>query len=78
MVPKLATPDGEPIKVHFHKLSIGVCDAHIELDKVQLELNLQIANLQLKAQPSTSPEVKVKHSSANTKSIAIVNHALAY
>ena len=40
MVPKLATPDGEPIKVHFHKLSIGVCDAHIELDKVQLELNL--------------------------------------
>lgn len=40
MVPKLAIPEEEPIKVHICKLSIGVRDAHTELARVQMELNL--------------------------------------
>jgi len=45
MVPELAIPEEEPIKVCVHKLSMGVCDAHIEIVRVQLELNLQIIEL---------------------------------
>jgi len=45
MVPKLAIPEEESVKVHVRKLSTGVCDACIELAKVQLELNLHIADL---------------------------------
>ena len=45
MVPELAIHEEEPIKVHVRKLAIGVCNARTELAKVQLELNLQIADL---------------------------------
>ena len=58
MVPELAIPDGELIEVHIHKLATGVHDTCTELAKAQLELNLQVANLQLKDQPLTPPEVK--------------------
>lgn len=40
------------------KLATRVHDTRIELDKVQLELNLQIAEFQLKTQPSTPLELK--------------------
>lgn len=49
MVPPLA------IEVHICKLDTGVRNARTKMVRVQLELNLQIIDLQLKAQPSTSP-----------------------
>jgi len=36
-------------KVHIHRLAVGVHEAQEEMEKVQLELNLQIAELWLKA-----------------------------
>ena len=53
MVPELAISKEELIEVHIHKLAIGVHDTHTEVARVQLELNLKIMELQLKAQPST-------------------------
>jgi len=46
------------VEVWIHSLASGVLDAREEATKVQLELNLQIAKLWLKAQPSTPPEVR--------------------
>lgn len=45
------------VEVRIHNLVTGIHEAREEMTKVQLELNLQIAKLQLKVQPSTSPEV---------------------
>lgn len=45
MVSELAIPEEEPVEVHVHKISIGVYDAHTELAKVQLELNLHLGEL---------------------------------
>jgi len=45
MVPGLAIPVDETIDVHVRKLAIGVLDTHIELEKVESELNVQIAEL---------------------------------
>jgi len=44
--------------------------------KVQLELNLQITKLKLKAQPSTWPEVKEHHTTTITTAMAAVNSAM--
>ena len=45
MVSELAILEGELVEVHVRKFATGVRDARIELDKVQLELNLQIVDL---------------------------------
>ncbi len=58
MVPKLAIPEDAEVDEQVYKLAIGVRDARTELAKVQLELNLQIVELQLKAQPSNLTKVK--------------------
>ena len=58
MVPELAIPEEELVEVRIHKLATGVHDTRTKMAWVQLELNLQIMELQLKAQPSTPPEVK--------------------
>ena len=58
MVPELAIPEEEPVEVCVHKLATGVHNARTEMARVQLELNLQITELHLKAQCSTPPEVK--------------------
>ena len=44
--------------------------------RVQLKLNLQIVELQLKTQPSTPPEVKEKCASVITTAITEVNSAV--
>ena len=49
MVPELAIPKEEPVEVHVLKLATGVRDARTKMDSIQLELNLQITKLQLKA-----------------------------
>lgn len=58
MVPELAIMEEEPVEVHIHKLATGVRDTRTEMVRVQLDLNSQIIELQLRAQPSTPPEVK--------------------
>lgn len=49
MVPELAIHIEEPTEVHVRKLAARVCEAKKEMTRVQLELNLQIVKLQLKA-----------------------------
>jgi len=46
---ELAIEDDEPIDVWIQKLALRVCDARIELAMVWFDLNLKIAELQLKA-----------------------------
>lgn len=58
MVLELAIQAEEPAEVRIWKLAAGMCKAKEEMAKVQLELNLQIAKLQLKAKPSTPIEIK--------------------
>lgn len=58
MVLELGILKEEPVEVGIHTLAIGVRNSHTELERVHLELNLQITELQLKAQSSTPPEVK--------------------
>lgn len=77
MVPELAIPKEAEVDEQVYKLAIGVRDARTDLAKVQLELNLQIAGLQLKAQPSTPPEVKDQHATVVTEAIAVVDSAIA-
>lgn len=47
-----------PTAEKIHQLAAGVRKAQEEATKVQLELNLQIAELRLKVQPSTPREVR--------------------
>jgi len=61
---ELAIPADIPAKAHIHRLATGVREARELMKNVQLELNLQIVELQLKPQPSTPPEVRDQH--ANT------------
>ena len=44
-------------------METGAHEAREEMTKVQLELNLQIVELRLKAQPSTPPEIEEQHAS---------------
>lgn len=54
MVPyQLAIPKEEPVEVCICKLATTVCDTRTEMARVQLELNLQIIELQLRAHPLT-------------------------
>lgn len=55
MVLELAIQAEELLEACIWKLATGVHEEKEEMVRVQLELNLQIAKLQLKAQPSTSP-----------------------
>jgi len=73
MVPESAIPEEEPVEVRVRNLAIGVREVHTEMARVQLELNLNIIELQLKAQPSTLLEVKEQRATAVTEAIAAVN-----
>lgn len=75
MVLKLEIQAEEPVEAHIRNLATGVRDARTKMARVQLELNLQITELQLRAQPSTPPEVKEQHTSIVTTTIAAVDSA---
>jgi len=77
MVLELAIPEEELVKVRIHKLAIGVRDTRIEMAQVQLELNLQITELQLRAQRSTPPEVKEQRATIITEAVTAVESAVA-
>lgn len=66
MVPEFSIPIEAPTKVPIRRLAARVCKARDQMDNVQLELNLQITKLQLKAQPSTPPEVREECASTIT------------
>ena len=55
---ELAIPADLPVEVQIHTLETIVREDREETTKIQLELNLQIIELQLKVQPSTPPEVR--------------------
>jgi len=57
-VTELNIPEDVPVDARIRKLTEGVHDARTELAKVQFELNLKITQLELRAQPSTLPEVR--------------------
>lgn len=57
-VPERGIPEVEPIDVRVWKVIVGVHDTRTKLAKVQLELNLKIGELQLKAQLSMLPEIR--------------------
>lgn len=76
MVPKLAILKDVESDEQVQKIATRVCNALIELDKIQLELSLQIADFQLKAHPSTPPEVKEKQATTITNMIAMVYGAV--
>jgi len=63
-IPELAIPADVPAEVWIHRLVARVREAMEETTKVQLELNLQIAQLRLKVQPSTPLEVRKQCTSA--------------
>ena len=67
----------ESVEVRVHKLATGVCNARAKMVRVQLELNLEITELQLKAQPSTPSEVREQRTTVVTSVIAVVNSAVA-
>lgn len=55
---ELAIATNLPVEVRIHSLACGFYDAKEEMTKVQLELNLQIVELRLNAQPVTPPKVR--------------------
>ena len=75
-VPELEIPKAELVEVWVWKLATGVRDTCIELERVQLELNLKIVELQLKPQPSTLPEIEEQHETAVKYMLATVESAL--
>lgn len=52
-IPELAIPADLPTEVWIHRLAARVDETREEMTKIQLDLNLQIAKLWLKAHPST-------------------------
>lgn len=58
VIRELDIHEDAPVDVRIQKLVVRVCEARTELAKVQFELKLKITKLELRAQPSTPPEVK--------------------
>lgn len=78
MDPELAIQAEELVEARVRKLAAGVRDSREEMTKVQMELNLQMVELQLKVQPSTPLEVKEQRAVEITTIIAVVNSAVTY
>lgn len=55
--PDLEIAEDLPVGIRIHKLASGFHEAKDEATKIQVALNLQITELQLKSHPSTPPEV---------------------
>ena len=76
MVPELAIPSDAPAEEHIHRLVAGVQNAREEMTKVQLELNLHIVKLRLKAQCSTPPKVRELHASTIVEGLEEIGGAV--
>jgi hypothetical protein len=67
-----------PAEARVFRLVAGVREAREELTKVQLELNLQIVKLRLKARSSTPPEVREQRVSAITAGLDKIDSVVQY
>jgi len=65
-----------PVDARIRKLVVGVCDARTELAKVQFEPNINIVELELRAQPLTPPEVREQREEFVKDAIATVDAAV--
>ncbi len=77
MVPELAIPEEETVEVLIRKLASGMHDTRTEMVRVQLELNLYIIELHLRAQRSTLSEVKEQWKATITEAVATVESTVA-
>lgn len=73
MVLELVILEEDPVNVCIHKLATGVHEIRTKMERVHLELNLQITKLQLMAQPSTPPEVKEQQATTIFEAVAVVD-----
>ncbi len=64
------------MEVHICKLATRVSDARVEMARVQLELNLQVVELQLKAQPSTLPDIREHRTTIVITTMVVVESAV--
>ena len=76
MVPELHIQVEEPVEARVRKLATGVHNARAKMARIQLELNLHIGELQLRAQPSTTLEVREQRATSMTIAIAAVDNAV--
>lgn len=65
-----------PTTENIHQLETGVHKTQEEATKVQLELNVQIAELRLKAQPSTPPKVREKCHHTIQLGLEVIEHTV--
>jgi len=72
MVQEMVILEEEPVEVRIRTLATRVHDNRTEMEWVQLELNLKITKLQLRAQPSTLPEVKEQRETTITEAVETV------
>lgn len=75
-VPKLVVPAELLVAEKIHHMVTGLHRAQEEAAKVQLELNLQIVELRLKAPPSTPPEVKEKCDHTIQSELEVIEHVV--
>ena len=61
----------------FRNLATGVREEKTKVAKVEFELNLKIAELKLKSQPSTPPEVRVQCEVAVKDGVVAVDNLVA-
>ena len=77
MVLELAILAEAPAGVFIHRLTTGMHEAREEMGKVQLELNLQIVEMRLKAQPSTPVEAREQCTNAITSGMDGINSVVS-
>lgn len=56
-MPELHISEDAQPEAKIKKLAASVCEAKVEVGRVQFELNMKIIKLQLKLQPTTPSEV---------------------
>lgn len=52
IVLEMDIPKAEPVEMRVQKIAMGMCNTRKKLAKIQMELNIKIIELQLKAQSS--------------------------
>lgn len=72
IVSEFAIQVEELVEFHVQNLAKRLCDARAEMARILLELNLRIAKLLLKAQPSTLHEVREQLTTAVTIVMVVV------
>lgn len=75
-IPELAITTNLPVEVRIHSFTSGVRDVREETTRMQLELNIQIVELRLKAQPCTPLEIKEQRANAITAGLEEIGGAV--